>query len=69
MGFKPTDTTLAKVGDDEPIFVLRAQDMTAPVIIMDWIKANLPYATEEKLREAFEEALRMRRWRTRKRAD
>lgn len=25
MGFKATDTCLAKVGDDEPIFVLRAQ--------------------------------------------
>ncbi len=33
MGIKATDETLKKVKDDEPIFVLRAQDKLAPNII------------------------------------
>ncbi len=36
MAYKQTCPTLAKVGDDEPIFVLRAQDDLAPTIIRVW---------------------------------
>ena len=33
MGYKHNDLYLAKVADDEPIFVLRAQDTFAPGMI------------------------------------
>lgn len=36
MGFKSDDACLAKVADDEPIFVLRAQDRLAPRAIREW---------------------------------
>jgi len=69
MGFKNTDQTLLKVKENEAIFVLRGQDVTSPVIIMEWIKQNLPYCSDEKLRQAFECALSMRSYAPRKRAD
>jgi hypothetical protein len=37
MATKLTDQCLAKVGDDEPIFVLRAQDAFAPIVVRVWI--------------------------------
>lgn len=36
MGYKNDDSCLLKVDDDEPIFVLRAQDKTAPATIRYW---------------------------------
>lgn len=39
MALKATCPTLAKIKDDEPMFVLRAQDMLAPEIVRAW--ANL----------------------------
>ena len=29
--------TFAKIPDDEPAFILRAQDLTAPVLVRAWI--------------------------------
>lgn len=60
MALKKNCTTLAKVRDDEDIFVLRGQDITAPRMIVRWIEFNIFTAPDEKLREAFECALRMR---------
>lgn len=60
MALKQTCKTLAKVGNAEEIFVLRAQDVMAPKTVIDWIGNNL-HASDAKLREAFECALRMRR--------
>lgn len=37
MSYKSTDETLKKVGDDEPIFVLRGNDSLAPAIIASWV--------------------------------
>lgn len=37
MGYKNNDSCLAKVADDEPIFVLRAQDNLMPVVLATWI--------------------------------
>ncbi|HVK55886.1 MAG TPA: hypothetical protein VM532_12765 [Burkholderiales bacterium] len=36
MATKHTSTSLKKAGDDEPIFVLRAQDIMAPTLIRQW---------------------------------
>ncbi len=52
----------------EPTFTLRAQDVSAPDIVIEWIGRNL-HASDTKLREAFEKALRMRTWKDRKAAD
>lgn len=68
MATKSTCKTLAKVGNSEEIFVLRAQDVMAPKTIIHWIADNL-HAPDEKLREAFECALRMRKFAKTKASD
>lgn len=68
MATKITCKTLAKVGDKEEIFVLRAQDESSPKTILNWIGDNL-HASDEKLREAFECALRMRKYEKRRACD
>jgi hypothetical protein len=50
-------------------FTLVAQDPTAPAVIAEWIKHNIETAPEEKLRDALEEALIMRKHPARKPAD
>lgn len=40
MGFKNHDSCLDKVADDEPIFVLRGQDLSTPGTIHDWLRRN-----------------------------
>ena len=54
---------------DEDIFPLVARDYTAPQTVAYWILANIETAPDAKLREAFECALRMRKWPRRKQAD
>lgn len=53
----------------EQTFTLRAQDVSAPMVIAEWIKLNINTAPAEKLREALDDALRMREWPARKVAD
>lgn len=50
----------AKAKDDEMLFVLRAQDVSSPKIILEWIKENF-HCSDKKLREAFECALEMKK--------
>ncbi|HET6207810.1 MAG TPA: hypothetical protein VFD98_13435 [Terracidiphilus sp.] len=69
MATKHTDTCIQKAADDEPLFVLRAQDQSSPSVVMFWIACNFPNAPEDKLREAFDLALSMRKWPNRKAAD
>ena len=66
---KKNDETLQKTFNEEPIFTLRAMDETSPLIIMDWIRENLFSASEDKLRSAFEQALAMKKFEDKKRAD
>ena len=63
------DSTLSKTADDEMVFILRGQDVSSPRVILEWIKANILNAPDEKLREAFECALLMRKAKKRKSAD
>jgi hypothetical protein len=58
-----------KAGVDEELFVLRAQDSTAPATVIDWISRNILSATDQKLRDAMEVALRMRKQSGRKMPD
>lgn len=67
MGYKKDDATLAKVGDDEPIFVLRAQDKFAASTIRYWAeRAESAGAPREKIIEALDHAEVMEAWHTQK---
>jgi hypothetical protein len=70
MATKHTDQCLAKAADDEPIFILRAQDKLAPDLVRAWaIRAEAHGCPPAKLREAYELAEAMERWPTRKYPD
>lgn len=56
-----------KIGEREPVFVLRAQDLVAPEAIEAWIAlARQAGAPEEKLAHAQLHATAMREWPGRK---
>lgn len=62
---------LDKISETEELFLLRAQDESAPSIVMKWIDENLYTAPEAKIRNAIEVAIRMSKQEDvmRKRAD
>ncbi len=60
---------LAKAENSEMLFILRAQDETSPIVVLEWIKLNFETCPDSKLREAFECALEMRSHHNRKPAD
>ena len=63
MAFKATCTTLAKVADDEPIFVLRAKDRLASMAVREWAeRAELSGSPEAKVQEALRCAEAMDEW-------
>lgn len=68
MAYKSTCKTLAKVAPNEPIFVLRAQDVTAPETILFWLQNNTSIS-DEKWDEAISCARAMRCWPKKKAAD
>jgi len=69
MAFKSTCKTLSKVAPDEPIFVLRAQDSSAPEIVLEWCKRNMNNISDVKFNEAVACADAMRKWPKRKSPD
>lgn len=62
MGFKNDDRCLNKVADNEPIFVLRAQDQSAPWLIRQWIDRNYETLDPEHIAEAEQCARDMESW-------
>lgn len=58
---KSKNFVLQQARPDEEIFVLRDDDESAPWIILEWIKENFFMRNEDKLRSAFESALRMKK--------
>jgi hypothetical protein len=64
MAFKDSCPTLAKVPVGEPIFVLRAQDRTAPNTVRHWANMNamLEGSSQEKIDEAHALADAMEEW-------
>ena len=56
MGYKNDDRCLDNVADDEPIFVLRANDELAPDVILYWVHLSME---RELHRDKLDEA---RRW-------
>ena len=51
------------IPDDEPVFLLRAQDVTAPGVVLEWAKANIAIGGDPGLIDAaINHALRMLDW-------
>jgi hypothetical protein len=68
---KINDTCLPKCGDDEPIFVLRAQDASADEVVQKWIDLNVETLGYEhpKIKAAIATRDAMAAWPSRKTAD
>lgn len=61
MSYKQNDPCIQKAYEDEMLFVLMARDPFAPLAILEWIKLSLATQSEEKLREAFNCLMEMKR--------
>lgn len=63
MSTKHNSICLEKAGDEEPIFVLRAQDELAPIIVELWAKlASTLGTSNDKVLRAQETAKQMQQW-------
>lgn len=52
-----------KIANDEPVFLLRAKDRTAPQILNEWARLQRFFGGDEQLAQmADEHAARMRAW-------
>jgi hypothetical protein len=61
---------LGKAADDEPVFVLRAQDVHAAMLVRKWAKkTEAAGGNPEKIKEARDVAKQMDKWPTKKVAD
>lgn len=60
---------LEKADANEPIFVLRGQDISSPPTILRWMADNFESLPEEKLQDAFETVMQMKNWERRKKPD
>jgi len=71
MAYKHNDECLKKVAPDEPIFVLRAQDRLAPMVVRYWavLASQLANISAEKAQEAYELAGLMEQWQGRRNPD
>jgi hypothetical protein len=63
MATKKDSATLKKVAPDEPIFVLRAQDMLAPDAVRGWaFEARRRGLSRDRFQEALAVADAMEKW-------
>lgn len=53
-----------KIADDEPVFLTRAQDITAPDHTLDWAKRQLDFENPDwdLVKAAHRQSFAMRRW-------
>lgn len=63
------DSCLDKVKPTEPIFVLRAQDSSAPDLVRLWAHRNRANLNDSKFNEAMDCAEAMEQWPNRKLPD
>jgi hypothetical protein len=61
MARKNEDRCFVRAGENEMLFVLRAQDVSAPKHVLSWLADNIETVTDEHAREALETALTMKR--------
>lgn len=57
---------LGRAADDEEVFVLRAQDESAPTVVRRWATWNMQTLSPKKLKDALDLADRMEAWPARK---
>lgn len=69
MSTKNTSPVLANCADDEPIFVLRAQDIHAPATLRWWLYFNEGFISQEKQFEVESIIEAMEQWPNRKQPD
>jgi len=51
------------IGEDEPVFLLRAKDGLAPLAVMSWVKEAVRYGVDPvTIRLATDQAARMLQW-------
>lgn len=58
----------AQVPEDEPVFILRAQDISSAALVQLWMSLN-PQVDPEKMKSAQTIYERMKSWPRKKRAD
>ena len=63
------NSTWNKAGENEPLFILRGQDVTAPKVVLEWIKLNCENCEPSKLRDAYKAVQAMLDTPHRKQAD
>jgi hypothetical protein len=65
---KSTSTCLQKADEDEPIFVLRAQDVFAPGVVRQWAyRVSTEIGKDHpKVKDALEVAKAMEKWQNKK---
>lgn len=63
------DSCLSKAADDEPIFVLRAQDATAAIAVRQWARYSGLPRDHPKYQEAMQLAAMMDAWPVHKKPD
>jgi hypothetical protein len=66
---KVNSAALQKAKDNEPIFVLRGQDKSSPKLILAWMAENFENLSNQRLQEAFDTLMAMKRWPNRKHPD
>jgi hypothetical protein len=66
---KTNSSALDKAKENEPIFVLRGQDKSSPKLIFAWMAENFENLSNQRLQEAFDTAMAMKRWPNRKHPD
>jgi len=55
MTLKSDPTILTEIKEDEPIFILRTQDVLAPLIVLEWSKRlHIAGGSPEKIHGALE---------------
>lgn len=70
MAAKKHDRSWDKIGDDEPVFVLRAQDCLSPMVVEYWAELAAKLKVDpQKVLEAYRCAEAMKQWKTRRLPD
>lgn len=59
---KLIDSCLDKIKEGESFFVLRGQDITSPVVILEWLQLNQQILSTEKFDESIACIHRMVEW-------
>lgn len=60
---------MSRIPNDEPIFVLRAKDLSASDLVREWARINAGSITKAKFNDAIATAQAMEKWPGRKHPD